>query len=416
MLPFDITPSLTVSQLAEHITNLVRNDLILSDISVSGEISNFVRAKSGHLYFSLKDERATIACVMWRGRAAALVEMPREGQRVIARGHIDFYAPRGNLQFIVHSMTPEGGVGDLYRRFEELKQRLQAEGLFDEARKRPLPIPPQRIAVVTSATGAALRDILRVLRTRWPLADVLVAPALVQGADAPASIIAALYQLYARNDVDVIILARGGGSIEDLWAFNDEGVARMVAEAPVPVVTGVGHETDFTIADFVADLRAPTPSAAAAAVTPDLAEFRRLLTGYQQRLTELAMTAISDRRRTIERMQAILRQHAPLYRIDQQRLMVDDLTRRLSASLMHRLQRQRMQVEALSQRLAALNPTAVLGRGYAIVQDEHGHVIDRVAKARPGQGVRITVSDGAFRARVESDPGQKTIDKTLKAC
>jgi exodeoxyribonuclease VII large subunit len=403
MLPFDTSPAITVSQLAEHITQLVRTDIILSDISVSGEISNFVRAKSGHLYFSLKDEGATISCVMWRGRAASLVEMPRDGQRVIARGHIDFYAPRGNLQFIVRSMTPEGGVGELYRRFEELKRQLQSEGLFDEARKRPLPMPPRRIAVVTSATGAALRDILRVLHSRWPLTDVLVVPALVQGAEAPASIVAALYQLYARDDIDVIILARGGGSIEDLWAFNDEGVARMVAEAPVPVVTGVGHETDFTIVDFVSDLRAPTPSAAAAAVTPDVAEYRRLLAGFQQRLVDLAIAAIDERRRFVERLQATLRQQAPLYRIDQQRLMVDDLARRLSAGLTHRLQRHRLEVDALSQRLAALNPNAVLSRGYAIVQDEEGHVIDQVKQTYPGQGLNITVSDGAFRARVEEE-------------
>ncbi len=401
MLPFDIPPALTVSQLAEHITHLVRSDIVLSDISVSGEISNFVRAKSGHLYFSLKDEKAAIACVMWRGRAAALVERPRDGQRVIARGHIDFYAPRGNLQLIVHAMTPEGGVGELYRRFEALKQQLQAEGLFDAARKRPLPMPPRRIAVITSATGAALRDILRVLRTRWPLADVLVAPALVQGADAPASILAALYQLYARDDIDVIILARGGGSIEDLWAFNDEGVARMVAESPVPVVTGVGHETDFTIVDFVADHRAPTPSAAAAAVTPDIAEYRRLLAGAEQYLADLITAAIAQRRLTVERLQSTLRQQAPLYRIDQQRLMVDDLVRRLSASLSHRLQRHRLEVDGLSKRLAALNPSAVLSRGYAIVQDDAGRVIQSVGRTHPGQHLRITVADGDFGARVE---------------
>ncbi len=401
MLPFDIPPALSVSQLAVHITNLVRNDIILSDISVSGEISNFVRAKSGHLYFSLKDEKATIACVMWRGRAAGLVETPREGQRVIARGYIDFYAPRGNLQFIVHAMTPESGVGELYRRFETLKQQLQAEGLFDEARKRPLPMPPRRIAVITSATGAALRDILRVLRTRWPLADVLVAPALVQGAEAPASILAALYQLYDRDDIDVILLARGGGSIEDLWAFNNEGVARMVAASPVPVVTGVGHETDFTIVDFVADHRAPTPSAAAAAVTPDIEEYRRMLAGDQQYLTDLITAQIDRRRLMVERLQAMLRQHAPLYRIDQQRLMVDDLSRRLSASLTYRLQHHRLEAAGLSQRLAALNPKAVLARGYAIVQDDAGGVIRSVAQTHPGQPVKITVSDGRFQARVE---------------
>ena len=403
MTLFDTHAALTVGQLAEHITQLVRTDLILSDVAVVGEISNFVRAKSGHLYFSLKDEQATIACVMWRGRAVALLEMPRDGQRVVATGHIDFYAPRGNLQFIVRSMRPEGGVGDLYRRFEELKRRLQAEGLFEQARKRPLPPVPRRIGVVTSATGAALRDILRVLRTRWPLADVLLVPSLVQGADAPAALIAALYRLYQRDDIDVIILARGGGSIEDLWAFNDEGVARMVAESPVPVVTGVGHETDFTIVDFVADHRAPTPSAAAAAVTPDIHEYHRLLDAYQARLVELMQRRIRDHRREIDHLQAVLRRHAPLYRIDQNRLLVDELGRRLTAAMALRLSRSRMQVDALAQRLEALNPLAVLSRGYALVQDEEGRVIDTVAKTHPGQRLQITVSDGVFHARTESD-------------
>jgi len=265
----------------------------------------------------------------------------------------------------------------------------------------PLPMPPRRIGVITSATGAALRDILRVLRTRWPLADALVAPALVQGAEAPASILAALYQLYERDDIDVIILARGGGSIEDLWAFNDEGVARMVAESPVPVVTGVGHETDFTIVDFVADHRAPTPSAAAAAVTPDAAEYRRMVAGYHQYLTDLIAAQIDRRRLAVERLQATLRQHAPLYRIDQQRLRVDDLARRLSANLTHRLQRHRLEVDGLNQRLAALNPNAVLARGYAIVQDDAGIVIRSAAQTHPGQRMRITVSDGSIHARVE---------------
>lgn len=403
MASFDFPPPLTVGQLAEHITTLVRTDIILSDIAVSGEISNFVRAKSGHLYFSIKDARAAISCVMWRTRAARLFEMPREGQRMIIRGHVDFYAPRGQLQFIVEAMTPEGGIGDLYRRFEALKQALAAEGLFDEARKRPLPALPGRIAVVTSATGAALRDILRVMRQRWPLADVLVAPSLVQGAEAPAALQAALHQLYHRQDIDVIILARGGGSIEDLWAFNDEGVARLVAQSPVPVVSGVGHETDFTIVDFVADHRAPTPSAAAAAVTPDRTEMQRQLTQYQQQLQGIMVSQLTQHRLAVERAQAVVRRHAPLYRIDQQRLLVDELGRRLATALKHRLQRQRLMLDNLSQRLAALNPNAVLARGYALVQDEGGQIIRSVKQTYPGQSLKVTVADGAFGAQLPVD-------------
>ncbi len=398
---FDLTPALTVGQLAEHITHLIRTDLLLSDLSVVGEVSNFVRAKSGHLYFSLKDEEATIACVMWRGRAAALFELPKDGQRVIVSGHLDFYPPRGNLQFMVRSLRPEGGIGDLYQRYEALKKQLQAEGLFAEERKRPLPPLPRRIAVVTSATGAALRDILRVLRTRWPLTDVLLAPSLVQGADAPAAIIDALYRLYQRDDIDVIILARGGGSMEDLWAFNDEALARMIAASPVPVVTGIGHETDFTIADFVADYRAPTPSAAAAAVTPDISEMERLIAAYGMRLSELMTAQIAARRQHLGQYLAILRRFAPRYRIDQYRLQVDELSRRLSAALNYQLTRQRHEVEGLSHRLEALNPKAVLARGYALIQDDHGKVIDSVKKTFPQQRLQITLADGQLRARVE---------------
>ena len=399
---FDIPAALTVGQLAEHITHLIRTDLLLSDLSVVGEISNFVRAKSGHLYFSLKDEEATIACVMWRGRAAALFELPKDGQRVIVSGHLDFYPPRGNLQVIVRTLRPEGGIGDLYQRYEALKKQLQEEGLFAEERKRPLPPLPRRIAVVTSATGAALRDILRVLRTRWPLTDVLLAPSLVQGADAPAAIIDALYRLYQRDDIDVIILARGGGSIEDLWAFNDEALARMIAASPVPVVTGIGHETDFTIADFVADHRAPTPSAAAAAVTPDIWEMQRLIAAYEARLFELMTGQITTKRQQIAQFQAILRRYAPQYRIDQYRLQVDELSRRLSAALHHQLNHQRLEIDGLAHRLEALNPKAVLARGYALIQDDHGKVIDSVKKTFPQQRLHITLADGQLRARVES--------------
>ena len=393
------TPALTVGQLAQHITQLVRTDVILSDIAVQGEISNLVRAKSGHLYFSLKDAKASIACVMWRGRAASLTEKPQEGQQVIISGRLDFYAPRGSLQMIVSSLRPQGGVGELYRRFEALKQQLQAEGLFDDARKRPLPERPRRIGLITSATGAALRDILRVLSQRWPLAQVLLVPSLVQGMEAPASLVAALYQLYQRETIDVVILARGGGSIEDLWAFNDEGVARMVAESPVPVVSGVGHETDFTIVDFVADLRTPTPSAAAAAVTPDQMLYRSILAGAEKRLAELMAQRLQQRYLTLERLQARLRQQAPRYRIDQQRLRLDELSRRLILAMTHRLQQRRHKVRALGQRLGALNPTAVLARGYAIVQDASGHVIQSVQEVTPGQMLRIHVADGHFSAQ-----------------
>lgn len=393
---------LTITQLADHLTALVREDAVLSDVTVAGEISNATLAKSGHFYFSLKDAGATIGCVMWRSAVRALIEIPGEGQSVIAHGRIDLYAPRGQLQLVVDAMRPEGGVGDLYRRFEEIKTRLQAEGLFDLERKRPLPLIPRRIGIITSATGAALRDILQVLDQRWPLADILLAPSLVQGAQAPAMLQAALYSLYQRTDLDLILLARGGGSIEDLWAFNDEGLARLVAASPVPTVSGVGHETDFTIVDFVADYRAPTPSAAAAAIVPDVAGVRTALEETAQRLSDLIGHSIERRRLAVERAQIAIRRQSPHYRIGQQRLRLDDLDRRLTRGLTDRLQRHRLTLTGLEQRLHALNPAAVLARGYAIVQDDSGGVIQSLAQVRAGDTLNVTVADGHFPVTAHS--------------
>ncbi len=391
---------LTITELLDYLTAIVREDGLLADVMVQGEISNPLRAKSGHFYFSLKDLDATIGCVMWRSAAQKLPEIPQEGQRVRARGRVDVYAPRGQIQLVVSAMMVETDTGALYLQLEQSKQRLQAEGLFDPERKRPLPTIPRRIGIVTSATGAALRDMLRVLSQRWPLADVLLVPSLVQGAQAPAALQAALFSLYDRDDIDVIVLARGGGSIEDLWAFNDEGLARLVAASPVPVVSGIGHETDFTLVDFVADVRAATPSAAAAALTPDAASLRLSLDATADRLHELLLSAIERRRQETERTQDIVRRYSPQYRIDQQRLMLDELDRRLTQNAQDRLRRWRLALSALEHRLEALNPTAVLARGYAIVQDDAGNVISSVEQTAAGQQLAVRVSDGSFPVTV----------------
>lgn len=399
-----MTDILSISQLIGHIAILLREDETLADVTVAGEVSNATLAKSGHFYFTLKDAGAAIGCVMWRHSLRGLFDIPGEGQRVIAHGRVDLYAPRGQLQLVVDSLHPEGGVGELYRRFEEIKARLQAEGLFDPARKRPLPVLPRRIGVITSATGAALRDILHVLAARWPLADVLIAPSLVQGAQAPAALQAALYALWQVKDVDVILIGRGGGSIEDLWAFNDEGLARLAAQSPVPVVSGVGHETDFTILDFVADVRAATPSAAAALLTPDQAAARQEIETAALSLHHLAGQRIERRRLLVERAQHILRRHSPRYRIDQQRQLLDDLDRRLHRSLHAQLERRLLHLQGAEQRLAGVNPLAVLARGYAIVQGEGGQMIRSVAQVGPGQALRVRVSDGAFPVSVSTPP------------
>ncbi|MBI3944107.1 MAG: exodeoxyribonuclease VII large subunit [Chloroflexi bacterium] len=275
-----------VGWINRHIRLLLESEDLLQDVWVEGEISNFTRATSGHLYFTLKDSESSLRCVMWRDQALRLPALPQNGAAVIAHGRISVYEVQGAYQLYADTLQP-AGAGVLHAAFEALKARLQAEGLFDSARKRPLPPFPRRIGIVTSPRAAALRDIIRVISRRYPLAEMVLAPAAVQGSDAPPQIVAALQNLGSHQPaVDMIILARGGGSLEELWAFNDETVARAVATSPVPVVTGVGHEVDFTIVDFVADLRAPTPSAAAEMSVPDGLELRRQLRALEGRLLE----------------------------------------------------------------------------------------------------------------------------------
>lgn len=395
---------LTVSQVTEHLASVLRADALLADVMVMGEISNPLLASSGHFYFSLKDANATLICVMWRTSVRALSQTPQEGQRVVVHARTDFYPPRGQIQLIVDAMRREAGIGDLYLKFEQTKMQLQAEGLFDPARKRALPPFPHRIGLVTSPTGAALRDFLHVASARWPLADILLAPSLVQGDQAPAALQAALFALYARDDIDVIVLARGGGSIEDLWAFNDEGLARLIAQSPVPVVTGIGHETDFTIADFVADQRQPTPSAAAAAVTPDAGGLRQGIDAISQQLAALVIGGLASRRQEVRRTEAMLHRFSPRYRIERQRQTVAELDRRLARGWSELQQRRRLAVRTLSQRLTALNPAAVLGRGYAIVQSEAGHVVQSVDQVHAGDSLTVRVTDGAFPVLVRPQP------------
>ncbi|MCE7938993.1 MAG: exodeoxyribonuclease VII large subunit, partial [Chloroflexi bacterium CFX6] len=279
----------SVTALSDHIKAILEDDPELGDVWVEGEVSNCRPAASGHWYFVLKDEGATLSCVIWKSSAAALSTLPADGQRFLMHGAVSVYGPAGRYQYYVDHCEP-AGLGDLHQRFEALKARLAEEGLFDAARKRPLPAYPMRIGVVTSRQAAALRDICNVLARRWPAAEVRLAPTLVQGDAAPDQIVAALAAV-ARAGVEVVLLARGGGSLEDLWAFNDERVARAIAACPVPVVCGVGHEIDFTIADFVADVRAPTPSAAAEMVTPDARELRLAVDDRRLRLTR----SVADR-------------------------------------------------------------------------------------------------------------------------
>jgi exodeoxyribonuclease VII large subunit len=399
----DLTPRVfSVSGVTAYIKSRLESDLTLRDLWLEGEISNWRKAPSGHLYFTLKDPDASIRCVMWRSTVPRLSYLPAgDGEAVLAHGHVSVYEQSGQYQFYVDELEPVG-LGALHAQFEQLKARLAQEGLFDEARKRPPPTFPRRIGVVTSPVGAALRDILNVLRRRYPLAEVILSPTQVQGEDAPPQIVSALGALSHVEGVDVIILARGGGSLEDLWAFNDERVARAVVASPIPVVCGVGHETDFTIADFVADLRAPTPSAAAELVTPDQDELARHLRLVVAQLLSAAGEAIAERRRLLAGEVRALRRLSPQTWIDQRRQRVDDLSHVAQTDIAHQLSLGRERLSGLSSRLSALNPEATLARGYAIIRHEGDtRVVSRVGQVSPGDRLSVRVSDGEFKSVVQ---------------
>jgi exodeoxyribonuclease VII large subunit len=398
---FDSTPTAwTVSELSAYISELFDIDYRLQDLHVRGEISNFTRARSGHLYFTLKDEGSQIRCVMWRSAAEKMMLRTKEGDAIIARGRVSVYETGGTYQLYVEKIEPVGR-GDLAVAFEELKTKLVEEGLFDEDHKKPLPIPPKLIGIVTSANAAALRDILNVLNRRWPLASVLISPSLVQGSDAPAQIIQAIKYLDGRDDIDVIIVARGGGSIEDLWAFNDEGVARAIYQAEHPVVVGVGHETDFTIADFVADVRAPTPSAAAEIVVPNIPDYASLIRSVSSELLVIMQNTLRLESSKLAAIIRSLHHLSPATSLDRWRQQLDWLTGRLDRAEATNLDQLKAQLGGLGGRLAAVDPDATLARGYAIVRREDEKLVQRIGDVESGDQISIRVQDGEFGAEVE---------------
>jgi exodeoxyribonuclease VII large subunit len=396
---FDLAPRVwTVSAINAYIRQKFEADLTLQGLWLEGEISNWKQAASGHIYFTLKDAGASIRCVIWRSSARQLIYRPqREGEAVLAHGRISVYEVGGNYQFYVDDLEPTG-QGPLQAEFERIKAHLAAEGLFESELKQSLPQFPKRIGVVTSPDGAALRDILNVLRRRYPIAQVILSPTQVQGETAPSQIIAAL-AVVARQPVDVIILTRGGGSLEDLWAFNDETLARTIAACPVPIVTGIGHEIDFTIADFVADVRAPTPSAAAELVSPDKFELKRLLSDHQLTLVEHTQRVIAAARGNLQQQQWTLERLSPQVYINNYRQRIDTLVSNANQTLRHQLALQRQRIQALDSQLETLNPYATLTRGYAIVQKGQT-VITQPDQVSQGDEILIKVSDGEFGATV----------------
>jgi len=390
---------ITISTLNTHIATLLDQDELLRDLWVTGEVSNWKRAASGHIYFSLKDSGAAIVAVMWRNSAVAHNWLPDNGDQIIAHGYVSVYPERGVYQLYVNRIQP-AGRGQLYARFEELKATLAAQGLFDAARKRPIPTRPKRIGIITSADAAALRDILRVLTARWPLVEVLLFSSLVQGADAPAQLVQAVAAANHYHStvapLDTLLLARGGGSIEDLWAFNDETVARAIVQSAIPIVSGVGHETDFTIADFVADLRAPTPSAAAAAIVPDRNDLLEQLLLLRRQLIERAAGHLQAERQQSAHLVARLGRIAPTRQLDHRRQRLTDRVDRLHEQATYRLRGLRQQLHGATMQLQILNPESILQRGYSIVQRTDGLIVTDPTQATSGEELQVQAAGGSY--------------------
>lgn len=381
-----------VSELTRYIRQVLELDYRLQDVTVQGEISNISLPRSGHLYFTIKDEGAVLKGVMWKAQVQSLRLFPKEGDLVLASGRITVYDANGQHQLIANRLQPAGG-GDLARQFELLKQKLHALGLFDSARKRPLPRYPQKIALVTSPTGAAVQDMLNVLRRRWAVAEVYLCPTAVQGAQAPAEIVQAL-RTANQLQVDVILLARGGGSLEDLAAFNSEEVAYAIAQSQTPVVSGVGHEVDFTIADFVADVRAPTPSAAAELATPALDDLRQVLDQNGLALANALHQQLERARWQLEKTQLQLKALHPTQQIQQQRQTLQHQQERLTRAIQHHLTLQRHQLQTTQTKLLALSPLTVLERGYAIVSTADGQVVSHASQVHAQQALQVRLQSG----------------------
>jgi len=398
---------LSVSHLITYLRQLLESDEILQDIWVAGEISNFSQPSSGHLYFTLKDSNSAVRCVMWRTSAGRLKFSPREGLAVEVHGGMSVYEVSGQVQLYVDTMRL-AGEGAFYQEFLRLKAKLEEEGLFDPERKRPIPSMPKIIGIVTSPTGAALQDMLNTIRRRFPIASVVLAPSTVQGTEAPLGIVKALQRITQEINPDVILLGRGGGSIEDLWAFNDEAVVRAVAASPVPIISGVGHETDFTLTDFAADFRAPTPSAAAEIATPDGVELLGSIEELRSKLISMMNEKIVDLRWNHGQLQKDLERLSPAHKIDTYRQRIDELIHRIERAIFADLERRKLRLLNFQQSLNSLNPNAVLKRGYAIVtRHKDGSIVNNVEQIQPDEYVHIKVNRGAMDARItQTDTGE----------
>lgn len=385
---------LTVSQLNYYARSLLESDPRLNTVFVRGEISNFTNHyRSGHFYMTIKDENASIKAVMFKGSAQRLRFMPRDGMKAILFGRVSLYERDGQYQLYIDDLQPDG-TGALYAAYEQLKEKLRAEGLFDESKKKPLPCFPEKIGVITSPTGAALQDILNILKRRWPVAEILFYPVLVQGSEAPAQLCKAVRYFNTAKLCDVLIIGRGGGSLEDLWAFNDESLARCIASSAVPIVSAVGHETDYTIADFAADLRAPTPSAAAELVSPDGDATLEELLSQKASLKNIMLQRISDNKNNLTRIIRSGALRSPQNALEMRQMRLDYLCGRLKSAAGEKIAIQKEKLASIASALDAMSPLKVLHRGYSIVYNDNKDVISSIKGLKRGQNVSIRLQDG----------------------
>ncbi len=391
---------ISVTALNQYVKGLLDRDRLLGQVYVCGEVSNYKRYPSGHHYFSLKDAESSIRCVLFRGNAASLRFQPENGMKVVVSGRVSVYPRDGAYQLYCTRMTPDG-VGELALAFEQLKNKLHRAGLFDPARKQPLPAYPKRIALVTSPAGAAVRDMIRILGARWPMAEVLVVPVRVQGEEAAGEIAAALDLVNAMDLADLIITGRGGGSMEDLWAFNEEIVAQAIFRSRLPVISAVGHEPDMTISDYVADRRASTPSNAAELAVPDQEELRQTLDHLYHRLDRAMDRRLRERQDALARLGSSPFLRSPLQAVREKRMALDLCRQRLIRAMERKTGETRQTIGRLAAALDALSPFKVLGRGYAISYTEDGAVLTSVRQAKAGDPVDLRVSDGTLHCRVE---------------
>lgn len=392
---------LSVTELNQRVKLLIDGDPVLSGVYVRGELSNYKIYPSGHHYFTLKDADSSLRCVMFRGSAAKLRFRPESGMGVTAFGRVSVYPRDGAYQLYVEELMPEG-MGDLQVAFEQLKEKLRGEGLFDGAHKKPLPEFPQKIAVITSSAGAAVHDIIRILGKRWPMAEVLLLPVRVQGAEAPPEIAGAIKYANRHHVADVIITGRGGGSIEDLWAFNDERVARAIYDSEIPVISAVGHEPDVTISDYVADVRAATPSNAAELAVPDRAEIAELLANLDIRRSQAMKKKLAELSSRLADLESRRVMQSPAAYLDTKKLELDRASDRLVSAFQSITAQRRREYVRLAASLDAMSPLKVLSRGYAIAQTEDGAVLKSVNQAAKGEKITVEIGDGSLGCRIEN--------------